>query len=52
MDEAGGRALIDELADDIPHPAYRYEHNWQIGDLLIWDNRAVQHVANFDDHWP
>lgn len=52
MNEAEGQALIDELANEIPRPAYRYEHHWQVGDLLIWDNRAVQHLANFDYQWP
>jgi taurine dioxygenase len=52
MDDAEAQALIQELADEIPNPAYRYEHYWQVGDLLVWDNRAVQHVANFDYHWP
>ncbi len=52
MDEADGQALIHELADEIPRPDYRYEHYWQVGDLLIWDNRAVQHLANFDYSWP
>jgi taurine dioxygenase len=52
MNEVEGQALIVDLADEIPHPAYRYEHYWQVGDLLIWDNRAVQHLANFDYQWP
>jgi alpha-ketoglutarate-dependent taurine dioxygenase len=52
MSEAEGQALIHHLADEIPRPDYRYEHHWQVGDLLIWDNRAVQHLANFDYQWP
>ncbi len=52
MDEAEGQALIHDLADEIPRSDYRYEHYWQVGDLLIWDNRAVQHLANFDYQWP
>lgn len=52
MDEAEGQALINELADEITRRAYQYEHHWQVGDLLIWDNRAVQHLANFDYQWP
>ena len=52
MGESEGHALIHNLADEIPRLDYRYEHYWQVGDLLIWDNRAVQHLANFDYHWP
>jgi taurine dioxygenase len=30
------------------HPEYTYRHHWQVGDLLIWDNRCVQHRAVAD----
>lgn len=52
MDEAAGLALINTLADEIPRPAYRYVHEWRVGDVLMWDNRAVQHLASFDYTWP
>jgi taurine dioxygenase len=26
-------------------PQFQYTHKWQVGDLLIWDNCAVQHKA-------
>ncbi|PON18476.1 taurine dioxygenase [Candidatus Entotheonella serta] len=52
MEEAESLALIEALADEIPRPAYRYVHNWRVGDVLIWDNRAVQHLASFDYQWP
>ena len=26
-------------------PQFVYEHTWQPGDLLIWDNRATLHRA-------
>ena len=29
-------------------PEYTYRHHWQVGDLLIWDNRCVQHRAIAD----
>ena len=30
-------------------PEHIYEHEWQVGDLLIWDNRATVHArTNFD----
>ena len=52
MDEAEGLALINTLADEIPKPEYRYVHEWRVGDVLMWDNRAVQHLASFDYTWP
>ncbi|ETW94973.1 MAG: hypothetical protein ETSY1_32585 [Candidatus Entotheonella factor] len=45
-------ALVDELADRIVEPQFRYVHQWRVGDLLIWDNCSVQHLATFDYEWP
>ncbi len=44
--------LIDDLADHIVAPSFRYVHQWRVGDLLIWDNCSVQHLATFDYTWP
>ena len=27
---------------------YRYDHEWRVGDLLIWDNRCLVHSVNMD----
>ena len=35
------------LFDHIAKPDC-YNREWQVGDLLIWDNCAVQHKARFD----
>jgi taurine dioxygenase len=43
-----GAALLAELCRHIVKPEFRYEHRWRVGDLLMWDNVAVQHKANFD----
>jgi len=45
-------ALIDELADRTVEERFRYTHHWQVGDLLMWDNCTVQHLASFDYKWP
>ncbi len=50
MDEALPR--IDELTERIVQPAFRYVHQWRVGDLLMWDNCSVQHLAAFDYTWP
>ena len=52
MEQAAALALIDELAERIIEPRFRHTHRWQVGDLLMWDNCTVQHVASFDYHWP
>ena len=43
-----GDALLAELYAHIVRPDFIYTHRWQPGDLLMWDNCAVQHKATFD----
>jgi len=50
QDEAA--ALLERLCAHIVKPEFRYEHRWRAGDLLMWDNAAVQHKANFDYDLP
>ena len=45
-------ALIDQLADKTVESQFRYTHQWQVRDLLMWDNCALQHLASFDYKWP
>jgi taurine dioxygenase len=44
-----GRALIDELNEIVIHPDLVYEHRWQAGELIAWDNRCVLHRATAYD---
>lgn len=36
-------ALLDELFAFLYAPENTYRHEWQVGDLLVWDNVALQH---------
>jgi taurine dioxygenase len=36
-------ALLRELFDHLYQPAFQYVHHWAAHDLVIWDNRALQH---------
>lgn len=45
---AESEALLAQLYQHITRPEFRYRHRWQEGDLLMWDNVAVQHKATFD----
>ena len=45
MDYGSGRALIDELNDLAIHADLTYEHRWTRGELILWDNRCLQHRA-------
>ena len=40
--------LLGLLWDQIRKPEFHYRHSWRKGDLVIWDNCAVQHLAVFD----
>jgi taurine dioxygenase len=52
MAQAEALALIDELADRTVEERFRHTHHWRVGDLLMWDNCTVQHLASFDYEWP
>ena len=43
-----GFALIDALYQHATQARYEYRHQWQVGDMVIWDNRSVMHQANAD----
>lgn len=43
LDEAESEALLAELFEHLYRPANLHEHRWRTGDLLVWDNRALQH---------
>lgn len=51
MDSDESRAFVDRLMARIIRPEITYRHQWRLGDLVIWDNRAVSHIAYRDyDH--
>jgi alpha-ketoglutarate-dependent taurine dioxygenase len=39
------RALLDDLLHRATEPDLVYQHEWQVGDVVIWDNRGVLHRA-------
>ena len=52
LPEEESTSLLAQLCAHIVKPEFRYEHSWRAGDLLMWDNVAVQHKANFDYDLP
>lgn len=48
-DQVQSQQLIDELIGFCTRPAFVYSHKWQVGDVLIWDQRAVLHRGT---PWP
>ncbi|MEM7211335.1 MAG: TauD/TfdA family dioxygenase [Pseudomonadota bacterium] len=43
MDDVEGQALIDDLTERMVPEDAVYAHQWQVGDVLIWDERATLH---------
>ncbi len=51
-DEETSRGLIEALADHIVRTDFIYQHRWQVGDVVVWDNCTVQHRAIQDYDLP
>ena len=45
MDTASGLALLDEVYEAATRDAFVYAHQWQVGDLVVWDNGFTMHPA-------
>ena len=44
VDRAESDEILGYLFDRIEDPANIYEHVWQVGDLVLWDNRCTAHA--------
>lgn len=44
MDQAQADSLLNALFDHSEKDEFVYEHEWQVGDLLLWDNRCSMHA--------
>ena len=49
LERAESDALLDELADEARKPQHHFGHVWQVGDVVVWDNRATMHRGR---PWP
>jgi len=53
MDDAEGQPLLDELFRFMfSNPAWQYTHKWRDGDLVLWDNASLNHMAGGGYHYP
>jgi len=48
MPQAQSDELLQRLFAHIKRPEGIHRHEWQVGDLLIWDNCSTQHLAITD----
>jgi alpha-ketoglutarate-dependent 2,4-dichlorophenoxyacetate dioxygenase len=40
-----GRILLRDLMEHATLPQFVYTHRWQVGDMVMWDNRCTMHRA-------
>jgi taurine dioxygenase len=43
LDKRASSELLDAIYDHVARPEFNYLHQWRVGDILIWDNRACAH---------
>ena len=43
MDTTSGLALLDEVYESATRDEFVYAHQWQVGDLVVWDNGFTMH---------
>jgi taurine dioxygenase len=48
LEQHESEALIDELIAHATQSQFLGDHIWEVGDVLIWDNRCTMHHANAD----
>jgi len=48
LDPVESDAILGFLHAHCQHVKFVYRHRWQLGDLMIWDNRSVIHHAILD----
>ena len=46
LERAESDALLEQVFQHIEQPEFVYAHSWALSDLLIWDNRSVNHARN------
>jgi alpha-ketoglutarate-dependent taurine dioxygenase len=49
LDDDASEALLEALWSHIEAPERRYQHEWRVGDLVLWDNVALQHARTAFD---
>jgi taurine dioxygenase len=45
MQDSEAQPLLEKLFAIMLEPRFHYRHKWQDGDLVIWDNRCLNHQA-------
>ncbi len=45
MDPSASEALLQRMMDWATQPQFVYRHQWQLGDIVMWDNTGTMHKA-------
>ena len=48
MPRAESDEILDFVYDHMTQNQYRYDHDWAVGDIVLWDNRCLVHSVNVD----
>jgi len=48
MSEHEGIVLLNDLLEHSTQKKFQYRHQWQLNDMVLWDNRCLLHKANGD----
>ena len=48
-DDPQDLSLLDELVEFGTQDRFVYRHKWQVGDVLMWDNRCTLHTGTLYD---
>ncbi len=48
MTEEASRPYLDEIYKHATRPDFAYRHRWQVGDIVVWNNRTTLHYATND----
>ncbi len=49
MEEPEARMLLLDLMEHATQRQFVHTHRWQVGDLVMWDNRCMMHRARSYD---
>ena len=53
MSQSASEHLLDKLLMEACQSPRIYTHSWQVGDLVVWDNRCLMHRARpYDTNYP
>ena len=48
VDHDESETILEWIYSRMTQDKYRYDHEWRVGDLIIWDNRCLVHSVNMD----